>query len=122
VRLTILKATLKTKMLLLDLDNVFGIPVREKKLVATLKKTCSSVRNAFREDVSGITESCALVYSFWQIRDSIDPADFVSLERFTYAMASKYKLGGPVADLSDLYTVHAALLVRHIAHRPPHLC
>ncbi|KAJ6549022.1 hypothetical protein DFH09DRAFT_1503147 [Mycena vulgaris] len=87
-------STLKATAQKLDLDNIFGVPVREKKLVSTLKKTCSSVRNAFRQD----------------IRDSIEPGDFVTLDKFTYAMASKYKLGGGVGELSELFTVHAALL------------
>ncbi|KAJ6521147.1 hypothetical protein DFH09DRAFT_939238, partial [Mycena vulgaris] len=89
-------STLKATAQKLDLDNIFGVPVREKKLVSTLKKTCSSVRNAFRQD----------------IRDSIEPGDFVTLDKFTYAMASKCKLGGGVGELSELFTVHAALLVR----------
>ncbi|KAF8136039.1 hypothetical protein K438DRAFT_1468719, partial [Mycena galopus ATCC 62051] len=87
-------ATLKDQKLHLDLDNVFGVPVREKKLVSMLKRVCSSVRNAFRQD----------------IRDSIDPNDFVSLDKFTFSIANKYKLGGP-GNLSDLFTIHAALLV-----------
>ncbi|KAJ6537258.1 hypothetical protein DFH09DRAFT_1283641 [Mycena vulgaris] len=81
-------STLKATAQKLDLDNIFGVPVREKKLVSTLKRTCSSVRNAFRQD----------------IRDSIEPGDFVTLDKFTYAMASKYKLGGGVGELSELFT------------------
>ncbi|KAJ7026317.1 hypothetical protein C8F04DRAFT_966485, partial [Mycena alexandri] len=89
------QATLKEKQQVLDLDNIFGVPVREKKLMSALKRICSSVCNAFRQD----------------IRDSIDPANFVALDKFTYALATKYKLGGP-GDLSELFTVHAVLLVR----------
>ncbi|KAJ7653775.1 hypothetical protein B0H17DRAFT_849854, partial [Mycena rosella] len=74
---------------------IFGVPVREQKLMSVLRRTCSVVRNTFRED----------------IRDSINPGDFTPLDRFTYAMASKYKLGGAVGDLSDLFSTHAALLV-----------
>ncbi|KAJ6543256.1 hypothetical protein DFH09DRAFT_1322255 [Mycena vulgaris] len=95
-------STLKATAQKLDLDNIFGVPVREKKLVSTLKKTCSSVRNAFRQD----------------IRDSIEPGDFVTLDKFTYAMASKYKLGGGVGELSELFTVHAALLRRFAFDHP----
>ncbi|KAJ6474052.1 hypothetical protein C8R47DRAFT_1294448 [Mycena vitilis] len=87
---------LKSKAQLLDLDNIFGVPVREKKLGSALRRACSSVRNAFRQD----------------IRDSIDPATFLPLEKFVYTLASKYKLGGVVGELSDLFTIHAALLRR----------
>ncbi|KAF8209882.1 hypothetical protein K438DRAFT_1711536 [Mycena galopus ATCC 62051] len=90
------RATFKDQKLHLDLDNVFEVPVREKKLVSMLKRVCSSVRNAFRQD----------------LRDSIDPNDFVSLDKFTFSIANKYKLGGP-GNLSDLFTIHAALLVYH---------
>ncbi|KAK6981298.1 hypothetical protein R3P38DRAFT_3463884 [Favolaschia claudopus] len=69
---------LKDRKQYLDLDNIFGVPVREKKLMSALKRACSSVRNAYRQD----------------IRDSIDPASFVPLDKITYTLASKYKLGG----------------------------
>ncbi|KAJ6521635.1 hypothetical protein DFH09DRAFT_1424712 [Mycena vulgaris] len=87
-------STLKATAQKLDLENIFGVPVREKKLVSTLKKTCSS------------------------IRDIIEPGDFVTLDKFTYAMASKYKLGGGVGELSELFTVHAALLRRFAFDHP----
>ncbi|KAF8180487.1 hypothetical protein K438DRAFT_1976680 [Mycena galopus ATCC 62051] len=93
---------LKDKMKELDLDNIFGVPIREKKLAAALKRACSSVRNAFRQD----------------IRDSIDPASFIVLEKFTYSLASKYKQGGVVGELSDLFTIHAALLRRFAFDHP----
>ncbi|KAJ7923555.1 hypothetical protein B0H13DRAFT_2402488 [Mycena leptocephala] len=93
---------LKDRKQALDLDNIFGVPIREKKLVSTLKRACSSVRNAFRQD----------------IRDSIDPATFVALDKFTYSLASKYKLGGVVGDLSDLFTIHAVLLRRFAFDHP----
>ena len=35
----------------MGLSNVIGNPARERVLASTLKKTCSSVRNAFRQDV-----------------------------------------------------------------------
>ncbi|KAJ6461445.1 hypothetical protein C8R45DRAFT_1108674 [Mycena sanguinolenta] len=87
---------LKSKAQLLDLENIFGVPLRERKLTTHLKRTCSSVRNGFRED----------------IRDSIDPATFVPLDKITYTLATKYKLGGITGELSDLFTIHAALLRR----------
>lgn len=49
-----MQKALKEKKQLLDLDNVFGVPIREKKLSSELKRTCSSVRNAFRQDVRRI--------------------------------------------------------------------
>ncbi|KAJ7924100.1 hypothetical protein B0H13DRAFT_2581153 [Mycena leptocephala] len=85
---------LKDRKQALDLDNIFGVPIREKKLVSTLKRACSS------------------------IRDSIDPATFVALDKFTYSLASKYKLGGVVGDLSDLFTIHAVLLRRFAFDHP----
>lgn len=108
------QAILKAKKAALDLDNIFGVPVREKVLVSRLKKICSNVRNTFREDVRPQLHAFAslLALIFPQIRKSIDPDDFVPLERFTYDMATKYKLGGVEEELSELYTVHAALLVR----------
>ncbi|KAK7034382.1 hypothetical protein R3P38DRAFT_2519170 [Favolaschia claudopus] len=93
---------LKEKQDKLDLDNVFGVPVRENKMGSALKRACSSVRNAFRQD----------------IRDSIDPASFVDLEKFTYALARKYKLGGVAGESSDLYSIHAALLRRFAFDHP----
>ncbi|KAJ7848786.1 hypothetical protein B0H13DRAFT_1906539 [Mycena leptocephala] len=90
---------LKDRKQLLDLDNIFGVPIREKKLVSALKRACSSVPNAFRQDLRR------------RIRDSIDPATFIPLDKFTYSLASKYELGGVVRDLSDLFTIHAALLL-----------
>ncbi|KAJ7844240.1 hypothetical protein B0H14DRAFT_3868397 [Mycena olivaceomarginata] len=86
----------------LDLDNIFGVPVREKKLMATVRKGCSSVRNALRQE----------------IRDSIDPAKFVTLDKFVYNLASKYKLGGVVGELSDTYNIHAVLLRRFAFDHP----
>ncbi|KAJ7195400.1 hypothetical protein B0H12DRAFT_1169438 [Mycena haematopus] len=91
---------LKGKKQLLDLENVFGVPIREKKLNSELKRTCSSVRNAFRQE----------------IRDSIDPATFIQLDKFVYSLATKFKLGGVDGELSDLYTIHAVLLVCRSSH------
>jgi hypothetical protein len=38
----------------MGLSNVIGNPARERALSSSLKKTCSSVRNAFRQDVSSL--------------------------------------------------------------------
>ncbi|KAJ7223861.1 hypothetical protein B0H12DRAFT_1150298 [Mycena haematopus] len=95
-----LQKALKGKKQLLDLENVFGVPIREKKLNTELKRTCSSVRNAFRQE----------------IRDSIDPATFIQLDKFVYSLATKFKLGGVDGELSDLYTIHAVLLVCWSSH------
>jgi hypothetical protein len=46
-----------------------------------------------------------------QIRDSIDPATFIQLDKFVYSLATKYKLGGVDGELSDIFTIHAVLLV-----------
>lgn len=45
----------------MGLSNVFGQVVREQVLAKVVKKTCSSVRNALRQDV------CALYYSQFPI-------------------------------------------------------
>ncbi|KAJ6503840.1 hypothetical protein C8R45DRAFT_1185850 [Mycena sanguinolenta] len=93
--------TLKSQQEKLRLDNIFGVPAREKKLVSALKRICSSVRNAFRQD----------------IRDSIDPNKFITLEDCTLALATKYKLGG-AGELSDMFKIHAALLRRFAFDHP----
>ncbi|KAF7378432.1 hypothetical protein MSAN_00270000 [Mycena sanguinolenta] len=53
-----------------------------------------------------------------QIRDSIDPATFIQLDKFVYSLATKFKLGGVDGELSDLYTIHAVLLRRFAFDHP----
>jgi hypothetical protein len=46
-----MQVVLKEQKKNLDLDNIFGVPIREKKVLTVVKRACSSVRNAFRQDV-----------------------------------------------------------------------
>jgi len=80
----------------LGLSNAFASPAREQVLASQLKKTCSSVRNAFRQD----------------IRDSLLGNNKQSLEAFTYHTANKYRRGQFTADLDFGYTVHNVILRR----------
>jgi hypothetical protein len=45
---------LRTKATYYRMDNIFGQPTREAKWAADGKKIASGVRNAFRQDVSGL--------------------------------------------------------------------
>ncbi|KAJ7460059.1 hypothetical protein B0H11DRAFT_1736756, partial [Mycena galericulata] len=88
-------ALLEKRKVLLSLDNIYGVPGREKSLSQITKRQCSSVRNAWRADII----------------NSIDPKNFVPLADFVYASATKYKAGGPGEQLPQIYTVHAVILV-----------
>ncbi|KAF7986418.1 hypothetical protein HWV62_31153 [Athelia sp. TMB] len=90
----------------LGLANVFGNLSREKTLLKTLKITCSSVRNALRQDVNpnGAKSS--------KIRDSIAPGTSCSLAQFTFQTANKYRRGQFDEDLGLGFTLHNALLRR----------
>ncbi|KAF8240050.1 hypothetical protein L208DRAFT_1235214, partial [Tricholoma matsutake] len=79
----------------MKLANVFGSPACEKWLVSLIKKTCSSVCNAFCQD----------------LRDSISPASFQSLSVFTYDSSMKYKWGGYGEGLNHGFTIHNVILV-----------
>ncbi|KAI0751776.1 hypothetical protein C8Q80DRAFT_1119434 [Daedaleopsis nitida] len=95
---------LRTEQLTLRLNNIFGKPTREKILVTQLKRTASSVRNAFRQD----------------IRDSITDKP-CSLKQFTAQTAAKYRRGGVGDSALDIgFTIHNALL-RRFAIDNPHL-
>ncbi|KAF9493185.1 hypothetical protein BDN71DRAFT_1395438, partial [Pleurotus eryngii] len=76
--------------------NIFGSPAREKVFHAKTKRICSSVRNAFRQD----------------LRDSILGDKKCSLEMFTLATAAKYKCMGIGEAVSKADMIHNALLVR----------
>ena len=58
----------------MGLSNVIGNPARERVLASVLKKTCSSVRNAFRQDVSFVSPiyiiSAVLSNPFTTVADS----------------------------------------------------
>ncbi|KAJ7124729.1 hypothetical protein C8R43DRAFT_1135417 [Mycena crocata] len=87
---------------LLSLDNIYGVPGREKSLSQMTKRQCSSVRNGWRADVIS----------------SIDPKNFIPLADFVFASATKYKAGGPGEELPQIYTVHAVLLRRFVFDNP----
>ncbi|KAH9945636.1 hypothetical protein B0H21DRAFT_693888, partial [Amylocystis lapponica] len=83
----------------LKLTNIYGSPVREKVLMAFIKRTCSSVRNSFRQD----------------IRNSIVGETRCTLAEFSYESAVKYKRGGPGEKVEAGFTIHNALLVSCIS-------
>ncbi|KAJ7927856.1 hypothetical protein B0H13DRAFT_1567251, partial [Mycena leptocephala] len=89
------QAELEKKKGTLNLDNIFGVPGREKSLSQITKRQCSSVRNAWRADLI----------------QSVDPKCFVELADFVYNSAMKYRMGGAGEELPQIYTVHAVLLV-----------
>ncbi|KIM81523.1 hypothetical protein PILCRDRAFT_495662 [Piloderma croceum F 1598] len=80
----------------MGLSNVVGNPARERVLASVLKKTCSSVRNAFRQD----------------IRDSIIGDNKCTLAEFTYRTADKYRRGQFDENMGLGYTIHNVLLHR----------
>ncbi|KAK7007192.1 hypothetical protein R3P38DRAFT_3325580 [Favolaschia claudopus] len=86
----------------MKLAAVFGNHSREKVLVTMVKRTCSSVRNSYRQD----------------IRNSICGDAPTSLADFTYTTAMKYMRGGPGLDLDVGYSVHNGLLRRFARENP----
>ncbi|KAL6306472.1 hypothetical protein BKA93DRAFT_729265, partial [Sparassis latifolia] len=89
---------LRADVINIKLENVYGIPAREKLLISLIRKTCSSVRNAFRQD----------------IHDSIlgtSQAGITSLTDFTLKSAMKYKHGGAGEKLDLAFTIHNVILV-----------
>ncbi|KAJ7856388.1 hypothetical protein B0H14DRAFT_2256608, partial [Mycena olivaceomarginata] len=88
-------AILDKRQALLSLDNIFGVPGRERNLAQLTKCQCSSVRNAWQADLI----------------NSVDPKNFVALTDFVYASALKYRSGGVGEGVPEIYTVHAVLLV-----------
>ncbi|KAK7027824.1 hypothetical protein R3P38DRAFT_2940391 [Favolaschia claudopus] len=86
----------------LSLDNIFGVPGREKILGQLIKRQCSSVRNSWRTDLIA----------------SIKPKKFTSLADFVYNSANKYRMGGGGGELPQIYTIHAVLLRRFVFDNP----
>ncbi|KAK7007079.1 hypothetical protein R3P38DRAFT_3212714 [Favolaschia claudopus] len=84
------------------LENIFGIPGREKSLGQFIKKQCSSVRNAWRTDLIA----------------SIDPKKFTPLSEFVFTSANKYRIGGGLGEIQQIYTIHAVLLRRFVFDNP----
>ncbi|KAK6985096.1 hypothetical protein R3P38DRAFT_2805827 [Favolaschia claudopus] len=60
----------------LNLENIFGVPGREKSLGQLIKKQCSGIQNSYRTDISG------------QLIASVDPKKFTSIEEFVYLTAA----------------------------------
>ena len=102
----------------MGLSNVFGNPSRERVLASALKKVCSSVRNAFRQDVHldlslpGLRFKLLTIYI--KIRDSIIGDHTISLAEFTFYTANKYRRGQFDEDMGVGITIHNVLLVSHI--------
>ncbi|KZP25514.1 hypothetical protein FIBSPDRAFT_733867, partial [Athelia psychrophila] len=78
----------------LGFANVFGNAAREQELSSHIKKVCSSVRNAFRQEIS----------------DSIDSKK-CSLSAFTYRSATKFRRGQYEDSMGFGFTIHNAILV-----------
>ncbi|KAF9486795.1 hypothetical protein BDN71DRAFT_1405661, partial [Pleurotus eryngii] len=76
--------------------NIFGSPACKKVFHAKTKRICSSVHNAFRQD----------------LQDSILGDKKCSLEVFMLATAVKYKCMGIGKAVSKADMIHNALLVR----------
>ncbi|KAF9494384.1 hypothetical protein BDN71DRAFT_1507666 [Pleurotus eryngii] len=91
---------IKERQTELKCTNIFGSPAREKLFHAKTKRICSSVRNAFRQD----------------LRDSIIGNKKCSLEVFTLATAAKYKCMGIGEAVSKADMIHNALL-RDVAYK-----
>ncbi|KZP30616.1 hypothetical protein FIBSPDRAFT_725835, partial [Athelia psychrophila] len=80
----------------MGLSNALSTPAREQYLAVSCRKFCSSVRNAFCQD----------------IRDSIShPTKKTTLAVFTHNSAMKYCHGQYDDDMGVGYTIHNALLV-----------
>ncbi|KAK7027591.1 hypothetical protein R3P38DRAFT_2526299 [Favolaschia claudopus] len=86
----------------MKLTAVFGNTAREKAFASLVKRTCSSVRNSFRQDLQN--SMCG---------DSTTP-----LAQLTYATAMKFKWGGAGVKLDVGYSVHNAILRRFAREHP----
>ncbi|KAK7039555.1 hypothetical protein R3P38DRAFT_2900373 [Favolaschia claudopus] len=84
------------------LTAVFGNAAREKALASLVKRTCSSVRNSFRQD----------------LRNSMCGDSTTPLAQLTYATAMKFKRGGAGVKLDVGYSVHNAILRRFAREHP----
>lgn len=52
----------------MNMTNVYNIPAREKMLMSMVKRIASSVRNAFRQDVSSqenLVKNCYILNCFF---------------------------------------------------------
>jgi hypothetical protein len=101
----------------MGLSNIIGNHSREKILASVVKKTCSSVRNAFRQDVSKVY--CVLhIHAdnplLPQIRDSIIGAGACTLAEFTFQSANKYRRGQFDEKMGLGYSIHNVILVSKI--------
>ncbi|KAF7984755.1 hypothetical protein HWV62_11716 [Athelia sp. TMB] len=89
--------TLRDNQNSMGLSNVFGQALREQVLEKAIRRTCSSVRNAFRQD----------------IRDSIYGPNSRPLAQFTFHSANKYHPGLFEQGKAGLgYTIHNTILRR----------
>ncbi|KAK7032701.1 hypothetical protein R3P38DRAFT_3503251 [Favolaschia claudopus] len=86
----------------LSLENIYGVPGREKSLSQLVKRQCSSVRNGWRADLIS----------------SIDPKKFIPLADFVYEAVTKYRTGGAGGDIPQVYKIHAVLLRRFVFDHP----
>ncbi|KAI0709508.1 hypothetical protein C8Q76DRAFT_799505 [Earliella scabrosa] len=96
--------SLKTKQVVLRLNNIFGSPHREKALLGAIRKISSSVRNALRQD----------------IKNSVFDSP-ISLTEFNNQTAAKYKLGGLGDKPLDRSFIVRNAILRRFALENPHL-
>ncbi|KJA24727.1 hypothetical protein HYPSUDRAFT_53536 [Hypholoma sublateritium FD-334 SS-4] len=79
------------------MDNIFGKPCREEKWMTNAKRIASSVRNAFCQDIC----------------NSVIGSNQVSLPKFTYDCAEKYRHGhGSMESIGEGYLARVAILRR----------
>jgi hypothetical protein len=97
----------------MGLANVFGNSSREQAFASALKKVCSSVRNAFRQDVRFhyLFEFVLADILHMKIRDSIIGDCACSLAEFTFYTANKYWRLQFDEDMGFGFTIHNVLLV-----------
>jgi hypothetical protein len=103
----------------MGLSNIIGNHSREKTLASVTKKTCSSVRNAFRQDVSKVycvSHTHADNPLLPQIRDSIIGAGACTLAEFTFQSANKYRRGQFDEKMGLGYSIHNVILVSKICY------
>lgn len=83
------QAILDKRQALLSLDNIFGVPGRERNLAQLTKCQCSSVRNAWRADVSLSSLSytlCVLIKSE-QAHKRRGPQEFCGIDRLCLCLS-----------------------------------
>ncbi|KAL1708927.1 hypothetical protein EV121DRAFT_287176 [Schizophyllum commune] len=89
-----------------QLTNVVGDPDREKMLAALVKRTSSSVRNSYREEL---------------VRFSIGP-HALPLETMTVRLSQRFMLGGMGREIPNSLTIRNAILRRFVLEHRTEAC